>query len=57
MVDLNFLISKFVYNDRELSHVEVVSEFLSSIRLVRYHCGGRSEEVNSCVLNSYMVYL
>jgi hypothetical protein len=25
--------------------------------LVRYHCGGRPEEVNSCVLNSYMVYL
>ncbi len=25
--------------------------------IVRYHWGGRSEEVNSCVLNSYMVYL
>jgi hypothetical protein len=25
--------------------------------IVRYHCGGRPEEVNSCVLNSYMVYL
>jgi hypothetical protein len=24
---------------------------------VRYHCGGWPEEVNSCVLNSYMVYL
>ncbi len=24
---------------------------------VRYHCGGWSEEVNSCILNSYMVYL
>ncbi len=24
---------------------------------VRYHCGGWSEEVNSCVLNSYMVSL
>ncbi len=34
MVDLHFLISKFVHHDRELSHVEVVSEFLSSIRLV-----------------------
>jgi hypothetical protein len=22
--------------------------------LVRYHCGGRPKEVNSCVLNSYM---
>ncbi len=26
-------------------------------RVVRYHCGGGPEEVNSCVLNSYMVYL
>jgi hypothetical protein len=25
--------------------------------LVHYHCGGWPEEVNSCVLNSYMVYL
>jgi hypothetical protein len=25
--------------------------------IVRYHCGGWPEEVNSCVLNSYMVYL
>ncbi len=24
---------------------------------VRYHCGGWPEEVNSCLLNSYMVYL
>jgi hypothetical protein len=27
------------------------------IILVRYHCGGWSKEVNSCILNSYMVYL
>jgi hypothetical protein len=27
------------------------------ILIVRYHCGGWPEEVNSCVLNSYMVYL
>ncbi len=27
------------------------------IVLVRYHCGGWPEEVNSCFLNSYMVYL
>jgi hypothetical protein len=27
------------------------------VLLVRYHCGGWPEEVNSCVLNSYMVYL
>ncbi len=25
--------------------------------VVCYHCGGWPEEVNSCVLNSYMVYL
>jgi hypothetical protein len=25
--------------------------------LFRYHCGGWSEEVNSCILISYMVYL
>jgi hypothetical protein len=25
--------------------------------LVCYHCGGWSEEVNSCILISYMVYL
>jgi hypothetical protein len=25
--------------------------------IVRYHCGGWSEEVNSCILISYMVYL
>jgi hypothetical protein len=24
---------------------------------VRYHCGAWSEEVNSCILISYMVYL
>jgi hypothetical protein len=24
---------------------------------VRYHCGGWHEEVNTCFLNSYMVYL
>jgi hypothetical protein len=25
--------------------------------VVHYHCGGWSEEVNSCILISYMVYL
>ncbi len=28
-----------------------------TIGSVRYHCGGWSEEVNSCILISYMVYL
>ncbi len=29
----------------------------STAIIVRYHCGGWSEEVNSCILISYMVYL
>jgi hypothetical protein len=29
----------------------------TKVRPVRYHCGGWSEEVNSCILISYMVYL
>jgi hypothetical protein len=28
-----------------------------NISTVRYHCGGWPEEVNTCYLNSYMVYL
>jgi hypothetical protein len=27
------------------------------VAIVRYHCGGWPEEVNTCFLNSYMVYL
>ncbi len=27
------------------------------VGIVRYHCGGWSEEVNSCILISHMVYL
>ncbi len=30
---------------------------LHRIHPVRYHCGGWPEEVNTCFLNSYMVYL
>jgi hypothetical protein len=30
---------------------------ISGVLLVCYHCGGWSEEVNSCILISYMVYL
>ncbi len=33
------------------------SKFIRSYPTVRYHCGGWPEEVNSCFLNSYMVYL
>ncbi len=36
-------------------YIYVISLF--DILLVRYHCGGWPEEVNSCFLNSYMVYL
>ncbi len=36
--------------------INVVFKYLK-IPNVRYHCGGWPEEVNSCVLNSYMVYL
>jgi hypothetical protein len=31
--------------------------FQATVGAVRYHCGGWSEEVNSCILISYMVYL
>ncbi len=32
-------------------------DYVTWLRSVRYHCGGWSEEVNSCILISYMVYL
>jgi hypothetical protein len=33
-------------------------KFAPSLNIsVRYHCGGWPEEVNTCFLNSYMVYL
>jgi hypothetical protein len=31
--------------------------FRVQVMVVRYHCGGWPEEVNTCFLNSYMVYL
>ncbi len=35
-----------------------MKNFFPCIQIVRYHCGGWSEEVNSCILIiSYMVYL
>ncbi len=34
-----------------------VLSFFLTICSVRYHCGGWPEEVNTCLLNSYMVYL
>jgi hypothetical protein len=37
--------------------VRSVNSVISVKLFVRYHCGGRPEEVNSCVLNSDMVYL
>jgi hypothetical protein len=35
----------------------VMREVACSVGTVSYHCGGWSEEVNSCILISYMVYL
>jgi hypothetical protein len=32
-------------------------EEITLVILVRYHCGGWPEEVNTCFLNSCMVYL
>jgi hypothetical protein len=37
--------------------MNIYSEELILFFIVRYHCGGWPEEVNSCFLNSYMVYL
>ncbi len=39
------------------SVTKVRNQLLFVVLVVRYHCGGQPEEVNSCVLNSYMVYL
>jgi hypothetical protein len=48
----NFIIiSKFCKDD--LDKVDNKAQILT----VRYHCGGWPEEVNTCFLNSYMVYL
>jgi hypothetical protein len=41
-----------------LVHVIIAEENFLHLVIVRYHCGGWSEEVNSCILIlSYMVYL
>ncbi len=41
------------YREEEMSYSKEII-----VRIVRYHCGGWSEEVNSCILIlSYMVYL
>jgi hypothetical protein len=50
---------------KEKQHHKIITTSFSSQNpsrargqlIVRYHCGGWLEEVNSCVLNSYMVYL
>jgi hypothetical protein len=38
-------------------HLTIHLVFPEAVATVRYHCGGWPEEVNSCFLNSYMVYL
>ncbi len=53
IIDKDFLLDSCwtISKDRQYFHWKVLEV------LVRYHCGGWSEEVNSCILNSYMVYL
>ncbi len=42
----------------ELPNFESYKRKLAKVELiVRYHCGGWSVDINSCILNSYMVYL
>jgi hypothetical protein len=48
MSHLYAVMCKLGYADGDYSQEEGV---------VRYHCGGWPEEVNTCFLNSYMVYL
>ncbi len=48
----NFVL-KFLY----FSFVSLLSQGEIITLTVRYHCGGWPEEVNTCFLNSYMVYL
>ncbi len=40
-----------------LGNIYNVTSGRNSTVIVRYHCGGWPEEVNTCFLNSYMVYL
>jgi hypothetical protein len=48
----------FIENNNFVNNQNKIFESISiEIIYVRYHCGGWSEEVNSCILNSYMVYL
>ncbi len=45
--------------DKSSGHVTEIwsRSWGGGISTVPYHCGGWSEEVNSCILISYMVYL
>jgi hypothetical protein len=46
------------YNDLLVRDLSTVHTVINGTVLVRYHCGGWSEEVNSCILIlSHMVYL
>jgi hypothetical protein len=57
---------QFIYNHLPVSFSNIWTTNVESVlvlillsleMIVRYHCGGCPEEVNACVLNSYMVYL
>ncbi len=42
----------------DVSHRELMQVVMRLHKMsVPYHCGGWPEEVNTCFLNSYMVYL
>jgi hypothetical protein len=49
---------RFEVVDQGIFEEKICRFFTVSRTIVRYHCGGWSEEVNSCILIlSYMVYL
>jgi hypothetical protein len=48
---------KNIYNSEIYLGKSLINWRIIQYIIVRYHCGGWPEEVNSRVLNSYMVYL
>ncbi len=46
-----------IYAQKEMFFSSKYLSQTSQLIIVRYHCGGGSEEVNSCILISYKVYL
>jgi hypothetical protein len=62
LYDITILVVTFITSD--YAHLPNPATFVAittignrSAVIVRYHYGGWSEEVNSCILISYMVYL